>query len=330
MIILRSAVLLLVFVSSVSAEWHHASADIMGTRITVELWHRDKAVAERSMAAVLAEMRAVDRAMSPYIASSEVSRLNDKAAGEPIVVSAELFSLIAKSLYFSKISGGAFDISFASVGRLYDYRAAVAPADTSRLNHLPAINYQLIELNDADRTIRFNHPQLKIDLGGIAKGYAVDRSIALLEQQGIRSAYVSAGGDSRILGDRRGDPWVIGIRHPRKEGEYAVKIPLVDTAMSTSGDYERYYMDGEIRVHHILNPDTGKSATQVQSVSILAPLAVDSDALSTTVFVLGVEDGLQLVNRIDGIEAVIIDGAGRLHYSQGLLRAAGASREAPQ
>ena len=305
------------------AEWHNSGADIMGTRVTVELWHRDKTVAEQSIAAVLADMRAVEQLMSPYIASSELYKLNETAADAAVVVSEPLFSLIAKSLYFSKLSDGAFDISFASVGRFYRYRERLAPDDKQRLQHLSAINYQLIELNNNDRSIRFNHPQLKIDLGGIAKGYAVDRAIDLLERRGIDSAYVSAGGDSRILGDRRGTPWVIGIRHPRRDGEYAVKIPLIDTAMSTSGDYERFYMDGEIRVHHILNPVTGKSAQQVQSVSILAPLAVDSDALSTTVFVLGIEKGLALVNRMDDIDAVIIDGNGRMHYSQGLLRAAG-------
>ncbi len=305
----------------VEAEWHTANADIMGTRITVELWHSDKAQAEQAIAAVMADMRAVDEAMSPYIDSSELSNVNKHAAHRSVVISKELYGLIKKSLYFSKVSNGAFDISFASVGRFYNYRQSVAPAEQQRLDNLPAINYRLIELKSADSSIRFRHPHLSIDLGGIAKGYAVDRSINLLKQYGIGSAYVSAGGDSRILGDRRGTPWVIGIRHPRKEGQYAVKIPLVDTAMSTSGDYERFYMDGEIRIHHILNPETGKSASGVQSVSILAPLAVDSDALSTTVFVLGVKEGLALVNGMAGIDAVVIDKAGQLHYSQGLLRA---------
>lgn len=304
------------------ADWYNANADIMGTRITVELWHDDKLAAEHAMAAVMDDMRAVDQALSPYIKTSELSTLNASAADAPMVVSADLFALIEKSLYFSSVSHGAFDISFASVGQFYDYRQAHAPDDAVRVQHLPAVNYQLISLNRAEQTVGFNHPQLKIDLGGIAKGYAVDRSIALLSKKGIESAYVSAGGDSRILGDRRGTPWVIGIRHPRKDGEHAVKIPLSDTAMSTSGDYERFYMDGEIRIHHILNPSTGKSANDVQSVSILAPLAVDSDAMSTTVFVLGVADGLKLVNGMAGIDAVIIDAGGRMHYSQGLLRAA--------
>ena len=158
-----------------------------------------------------------------------------------------------------------------------------------------------------------------MDLGGIAKGYAVDRGIDILRRAGVESAVISAGGDSRILGDLGNRPRTIGIRHPRNRNEYAVMIPLADTAISTSGDYERFFMQGEVRVHHILDPDTGRSAQGLQSASVLAPLAVDSDALSTTVFVLGVERGLQLVNSLPGVDAILIDGSGKLHYSAELL-----------
>jgi thiamine biosynthesis lipoprotein len=303
------------------ADWHSASENIMGTRISVELWHEDPVQAKQAIAAVMASMRTVDQAMSPYIESSELYRINQQAAVEPVEVSASLFSLLQKSLYYSRISEGAFDISFSSLGKFYDYRQGVAPKQKTIDDYLPAINYQLIELNSDLRTVHFKHPHLHIDLGGIAKGYAVDMAINLLFQAGISSAIVSAGGDSRILGDRRSDPWVIGIRHPRKADSYVVRIPLVNTAISTSGDYERFFIDKGERVHHIINPHTGKSVDQVQSVSVLAPLAVDSDALSTTVFVLGVRKGLALVNKMTGIDAIIIDAAGQLHYSEELLRA---------
>ena len=324
-IITRRQLLLLLmsfwFSSLAFSEWHSDSADIMGTRIEVEVFHLDSDVAQSAMAAVMMTMRAVDAQMSPLIEDSEVFKINQLAASQPLVISPELFSLIEKSLDYSRLSEGAFDISFSSVGRWYHYRNSVAPTTEVIEKHLNAINYRLIELDKARQSIYFKHPDVKIDLGGIAKGYAVDRAIELLESQGIRSAIVSAGGDSRLIGDRQGNPWVIGIRHPRKADQYAVRIPLIDTAISTSGDYERFYMEGETRIHHILNPVTGRSAAAVQSVTILAPLAVDSDALSTTVFVLGVDDGLSLVNRLQGIDAIIIDGQGRLHYSKELLRA---------
>jgi thiamine biosynthesis lipoprotein len=141
----------------------------------------------------------------------------------------------------------------------------------------------------------------------------------LLLKAGISSAIVTAGGDSRIIGERGDRPWYIGIKNPRQQDDNAVMIPLSDTAISTSGDYERFYIEDGVRFHHILSPQTGLPVDSVQSVSIIAPNAVDSDALSTTVFVLGVEKGLALVNGLPGIDAIIIDAAGKLHYSADLL-----------
>lgn len=305
---------------AVQAQWHNAEQNLMGTRISVELWHEQADLAAHAIAAVMEEMQAVEAAMSPHIKTSDVYRLNTLAAKGPVKVSRSVFTVIEKALYYSRLSDGAFDISFSSVGQLYNYRQQLAPDADQIRNKLPAINYRLIHLNKADSSIQFLHPAVNIDLGGIAKGYAVDRGIEQLRSLGIQSAIVSAGGDSRILGDRRGNPWVIGIQHPRKQQDYAVRIPVIDSAISTSGDYERFFMrDGE-RLHHIINPSTGRSAGAVQSVSIMAPLALDSDALSTTVFVLGIAEGLALVNRLAGIDAIIIDSNGQLHYSQQLLR----------
>ncbi|MDX1734769.1 MAG: FAD:protein FMN transferase, partial [Halioglobus sp.] len=184
---------------------------------------------------------------------------------------------------------------------------------------LANIDYTAIRLDAQQRRIAFAREGLQIDLGGIAKGYAVDRGIALLAAAGIEAAAISAGGDSRILGDGGERPRNVGIRHPRREGEFAAIIPLADTAISTSGDYERYFEEDGVRYHHILDPATGRSAGEVQSVSVLAPLGIDSDALSTATFVLGVSAGLALINRLEDTEAIIIDGEGKLHYSEGLL-----------
>ena len=169
---------------------------------------------------------------------------------------------------------------------------------------------------------------MSIDLGGIAKGYTVDRVLTLLRSAGVVSAAISIGGDSGFLGDRGPEPgstkripWMVGIKHPRgEENQYALRMPLVDVAFSTSGDYERFYIDdgtGE-RVHHILDPATGLSVGKLVSVSVLGPSSMDCDALSTTLFVLGVEKGLELIETIEGYDAVLIDSAGKVHYSNGL------------
>jgi thiamine biosynthesis lipoprotein len=267
----------------------------------------------------MAEIQRIDWLMNPLNPQSELYKINQQATVKPLKVSAELYWIISKSLYFSSLSDGAFDISFSSLGKHYNYRKGVAPSEDEIKQLKQHINYRAIKLDAALKTVFLEAQGMHLDLGGIAKGYAVDRAITLLLERGIQSAIVTAGGDSRIIGDRGDRPWVIGIKHPRKDNENAVMIPLENTAISTSGDYERFFIRDGVRFHHILSPGTGAAVGHVQSVSILAPHAVDSDALSTTVFVLGVEAGLALVNRLEGIDAIIIDAEGKLHYSADLL-----------
>ena len=306
------------------AEWYSDEQAIMGTVVSVTVWHEDKTQAEAAMAAVMDEMRRVDQTLSPYIETSELARVNREAAKQAVPISRELATIVDKALYFSRLSNGAFDISFASVGRYYDYRQGQQPDDAQRQQLLDAIDYHLIELDRTLPSLHFKHPDLQIDLGGIAKGYAVDRAIAILEDRGIHNASVSAGGDSRLLGDRGNNtPWHIGIKNPRgdrRNTDVAIMLPLANVAVSTSGDYERFFIDnttGE-RVHHILNPRTGRSTSGIASVTILGPEGFDTDPLSTTIFVLGVEKGLPLVNKLPGFDCIIIDSAGNVHYSDGL------------
>jgi len=171
--------------------------------------------------------------------------------------------------------------------------------------------------------VRFGKPGMRIDLGGFAKGYAVDNAITLLQRLGIAHAYVAAGGDSRVLGDRRGRPWTVAIRDPRRAGEVIAVLPLEDTAISTSGDYERYFDEplpggGVVRHHHLIDPASGRSPQDVTSVTILAPDGLTAEALSKTVFVLGAARGLELLETTPGVDAVIIDAHGRLHATPGL------------
>jgi thiamine biosynthesis lipoprotein len=290
----------------------------MGTAIRVELWADDEATGEAAIAAVMAEMHRIDRAMSPYKPESELSRINREAAERPVPISQEMFDILSRSIEFSKISGGAFDITFSSVGYLYDYRRHIKPTDKDIEQALPGIDYRHIQLDAQKRTVRFARPGVRIDLGGIGKGHAVDNGIALLKKRGITQAIVTAGGDSRVLGDRGGRPWMVGIRDPRRKDNMVAVIPLINSAISTSGDYERYFeVDGE-RYHHILNPKTGRSATGVHSVSVIGPDATTTDGLTKPVFILGPEKGLRLIESIPGIDAVIIDADGKMFYSSGL------------
>jgi len=312
------------FISPASAEWLTKKEKAMGTLITLTLWHEDAQVRQQAAAAVMAEMQRVDQHFSPWIESSELAKLNAQAATRAVSLSPEMKTLLAKSLWYSEISQGAFDITFASVGWYYDYRKKEQPSEAQREKLLPAINYKLLKFGTDKNTLKYAHANVRVDLGGIAKGHAVDRAINLLRQLGVEHATVSAGGDSRVLGDKRGQPWVVGIKNPRisreKDTEPVIYLPLENTAISTSGDYERFFIDEKSgqRIHHILNPKTGKSAEGVISVTILADRGIDADPLSTTVFVLGVEKGLNLVNGLQGVDGVVIDSRGKVHYSEGL------------
>jgi thiamine biosynthesis lipoprotein len=304
--------------AQVQGTWFNDQQGIMGTNIRVELWADSAPVGDEAVRAVMSEMERINQLMSPYIESSELSLLNRQAGRSATVVSQELFDLIATSQGLSKETNGAFDITFASVGYLYNYRQQKKPSEQEISRLLEAINYRHIVLDPQQRSVYFTNKNVKIDLGGIGKGHAVDNALAILKELGIKHALVTAGGDTGLIGDRRGKPWMVGIRDPRNKDKQAVILPLVDTALSTSGDYERYFEQDGQRYHHILSPLSGKSVYQVQSVSIIGARSTLNDALSTAVFVLGVQQGIDLLNHTPGDERIIMDKQRKLHYSSGL------------
>lgn len=324
-VVIVSMVLLLA-VSPARGEWITVSGTAMTTAIEMEYWVEDSVTATAPGEAVLALFDRIDRQLSRYRADSEVSRVNREAAEGPVAVSPGLFRILQKAREVSELSDGAFDISFGSVGYLYDYRKRQKPSDDEIARRLANIDYRDVVLNPDDQTVEFRKPGTRIDLGGIAKGYAVDAGIELLKERGIRHARLSAGGDMRLLGDKRGKPWIVGIQDPRSEKRNVLVMPLADVAISTSGDYQRFFFDeaGE-RVHHILSPATGKPAKGIQSVTILGNDALTTDGLSTAVFVLGADRGLTLIDRLSGIDAVIVDEHRQVHYSSGLMPPEGGS-----
>jgi thiamine biosynthesis lipoprotein len=307
-----------------AVRWHARDAAIMGTAIHVELACDDGERAAAAIDAVMAEMHRIDALMSTYKESSELSRINREAARGPVPASAEVFGLLERAAHFSALSRGAFDITYASAGQLYDYRRRVRPDAAALDAARAAIGWHNVVLDQANRTVRFARDGVRIDLGGFAKGHAVDRGAAILSEHGIRHGAVAAGGDSRMLGDRCGRPWMVGVRHPRRKGELAALLPLADVAVSTSGDYERYFDDGAERVHHLIDPRTGRSPQAVHGVTVIASDGLTAEALSKTVFVLGPVEGLAIVESLPDVDAIVVDAAGVLHCSSGLAAVAGA------
>ena len=302
----------------------------MGTAIRVELWAEERRLGELAAAAVVDEMHRIDRCMSPHKPTSELSRINRDAARQSVPLTDEMFRLVEQALTFSRLSGGAFDISYAAVGRLYDYRARLRPDAATLQAAREHVGWQHLHLDPHARTLRFGLEGMCIDLGGFAKGHAVDRAAALLQRRGIAHAMVSAGGDSRAIGDRRGRPWSVAIRHPRQPSEVVAVLPLEDTSISTSGDYERYFEEDGQRHHHLIDPATGCSPRSVHSVTILAADGLTSEALSKTVFVMGAQLGLALIETLPGIDAVVVDSHGALRASSGLMPAAPIPQNARQ
>jgi thiamine biosynthesis lipoprotein len=309
-------------ISSMSAEncgWIKREETVMGTAISVELWSDNYLAGITAIDAVMNEMHRIDRAMSPHKADSELSVINRDAGTGPMAISAEMFHLLARATYFSRLSNGAFDITYAAVGRLFDYRLHTRPTSDELAKARLAVGYRNVQLDAKNMTVQFARPDVCIDLGGFAKGHAVDNATKILRQFGIAHANVSAGGDSRVIGDRRGRPWMIGIRDPRSADGVIAVLPLEDTSISTSGDYERFFIEDGTRFHHLIDPATGHSPSNVRSVTILAEDGLTTEAFSKIVFVLGRDKGMKLIESQDSVDAIIVDANGVLHYSTGLL-----------
>jgi len=313
----------------VHAEWYHRTEAIMDTRIYVELWDTDAKHADAAIDAVMAEMHHVDDVMSDFKPESQLSRINEHAAQHPVVVSRELYDLIKLSTHYSQVTDGAFDITIESVWKLYHFRRHIHPTDAQIQALLPTVGWRQLIFDDRHHSIRFARPGMAIGLGGIAKGYVVDRSIDILKARGIEHALVTAGGDTRILGDRRGRPWMVAIRDPWDLNKVVTLIPVTNEAISTSGDYYRGFVQNGVRYDHILSPFTGRSAQLVRSASVIAPTATQTDGMSKTAFVLGPQKTLAIINRMPEYDAVFIDPQGRVIYSKGLEPPLGAPPPAP-
>jgi thiamine biosynthesis lipoprotein len=291
---------------------------LMGTQVIVKAIGENRDQLQAAVNAAFDEVSRLERLMSNFMPDTELSRINQQAGVAPVKVSRELFGVIKRSMFFSDLSDGAFDISFASVGRLWNFRNGVVPAPDAIEALLPFVNYRKIQLDEERFTVFLPSPQMEIGLGGIGKGYAMDRAMVVLAKHGIHNAMVMAGGDTVIRGRNGNDLWRVGLRDPDKADGILAVLPLEDQAISTSGDYERFFIKDGVRYHHILDTKTGYPAMLCRSVTILAHDATTSDGLTKPVFILGPERGLALIEQMEDVEAIIIDRNGKMYLSSGL------------
>lgn len=301
----------------------------MGTRCTVAVLHDDRATVERAAERALAEIGRLDAMMTTWTSTSEVSRINAGAGGPgAVALSPETYEVLDRALWIARASGGAFDITIGAFKGLWKFdqdKDGSLPQRSDVLARLPLVDYRGLSLDPTQHTARLAKEGQSITLGGIAKGLIVDRAVAQLRAAGLTDFLVRAGGDLYAAG-RHGDrPWRVGIQDPRAGGQESrsadtsfALLSLENSAFNTSGDYERFVIEGGKRYHHILDPRTGYPVAHTRSVTVLAPTSFLADTLDTAVFVLGAEEGLKLVASVPGAEAVIVDADNRVHVSPGL------------
>jgi thiamine biosynthesis lipoprotein ApbE len=270
------------------------SEPLLGTFVTITAYGENRGWVNTAVSAAFEEFRRIDSLMSIHRADSELSQVNARASAESVVVSADLFRVVAKAQDIAEQTEGSFDITIRPLADLWGFiwKQYHLPTDEQLKAVLPRVNHRLVELDAEKRTVHFLGAGVSLDLGGIAKGYAVDCAIEKLRSIGVADAMVKAGGDLRVIGVPPGKTnWIIQLEDPGKVG-HRTKIPLRDAALSTSGNYENYFEIDGVRYSHILNPRTGRPVQGIAACTVIAPTCMESDAMATACFVYGVEKSL--------------------------------------
>ena len=277
---------------------------------------------EESIGLAEMELKRLEKKLSRYIQDSEVRKLNQSAGKAHINISPETYEILSCALRFSEITEGLYDITVGPLVDLWDYKHSIKVPEKAKINCARSkVDFHDLLLNSQEKTAGLRKEGQSIDLGGIAKGYASDCSIKVLQGQGASSAFVNIGGNVSTLGNKPdGSPWNVGIRHPRHKGSLLGAVKVSGKAVVTSGDYERCFIDSKgKRWHHILNPSTGfPSESGLISVTVVADSAMTADALSTAIFVAGMEKGLEYLNQFAGAEAILVDNNQQVFITKGL------------
>ncbi|MCZ8196669.1 MAG: FAD:protein FMN transferase [Flavobacterium sp.] len=267
------------------------------------------------------EVKRIENLISDWIPTTQISQVNQNAGIKPIKVDDEVYELVERAIKVSKLTNGAFDISYASMDKIWKFDGSmkVMPTEEAIKKSVAKVGYQNIVLDENEKTIFLKNEGMKLGLGGIGQGYIADKIKALLQSKGCTSGIVNVSGDINTWGKQLdGKPWTVGIVNPMNKNKVFATFPLEDSAVETSGSYEKFVIFNNIRYSHIIDPRTGYPAQGIVSVSVFAKQTEIADALATGIFVLGVEVGLDLVNQLKGIECIIVDDKGKIHSSKGI------------
>ncbi len=294
----------------------------MGTQLTITAYTAEPERAVKAMEAAFAEFNRLETLLSVWRPKSDVSRINHAAGKEAVEVSPETLEVVERGLELAEKTDGKFDITFGALAGLWKFdhdQDDQIPSDEDIQARVPLVGYERVLVDHDQRTVKLADAGMRMHLGGIGKGYAVDRAVRMLRAAGLEDFMVQAGGDMYCAGKKGDRPWRVGVRDPRKErSEFFAFAEVTDQTFSTSGDYERFFIKDGKRYHHILDPDLGRPARGTRSVTVMADDAMTADVLSTAVFILGADRGLAVVESIDGAGAIVVDEDNEVHVSKRL------------
>ncbi len=292
----------------------------MGTLVSITTVAPSQEIAQASIEAGFREIKRLEQLFSTWIPTSELSQVNAAAGREPVVVGPETLELVSRSLEMARLTEGGFNIAVGPAVEAWSVTERERIPTREELQSLRLlVDWTMINIDSQARTIFLPKPGMRIDVGGIGKGYAADRAVDVMRKMGAKGGVVALSGDIKTFGDLPGmQGFPVGIRHPRQEGELIATVDLKNEAISTAGDYERYFEREGVRYHHILDPKSLQPARQCQSVTVIAAEGTVADGLDTGIFVLGPEKGMALVEQLPDVEAIIIDDLGHIAVSSGL------------
>jgi thiamine biosynthesis lipoprotein len=298
------------------------SHQTMGSEVRVSVWSTEPEAAYAAFDAVFAEFDRLDALLSVWKPGSDVLRLNGAAGQSPVAVSDETIAILQAAQQVSAWTGGKFDITFGALSDVWKFdhdRDNRVPSATEIAGRLPLVDYRRVIVDASAGTASIEQKGMRVHLGGIGKGYAVDRAVEMLRAGGFSDFMVQFGGDLYVSGQPGDGPWRLGINDPRgAPNDSFATLELRDATFSTSGDYERFFIANGVRYHHLLDPDTGQPARGNRSVTIVAASAMRADALSTGVFIMGAHQGMALIERLPDVEAVIVSADNEVLISSGL------------
>ncbi|MCY1722996.1 FAD:protein FMN transferase [Prolixibacteraceae bacterium Z1-6] len=294
---------------------------LMGSRFDITVVANNQNEADQYIDMAVAEISRIEKLISSWDANSETSKINANAGVQPVQVSAELFSLVERAIGISKLTDGAFDISYASMDRIWKFDGSMTemPSEENIKARVAKVGFNHIVLDKNASTVFLKKERMKIGFGAIGKGYAADKAKALLIEEGVSAGIINASGDMNTWGKQPGgDDWKVAITNPMDKDKAFALLPIKEGAVVTSGDYEKYVSFNGKRYTHIIDPRTGYPASGIISATVFAPRAEIADALATSIFVMGIEVGLDRINQLPQIECIIIDDKGTIHKSNNI------------